>query len=332
MEMIAMRNQTLIVLSFLLTAVTGATAFYPATVRAEDLDPIHFSLAHPVNQHLENKHESEHRPVPVRQYWLSAFDIQSGLEGFVLFPDGKSQKATVKQVQSSWQVSFKTPRGDGPQHGIHSVYAVDKQVRDNVLYVRTAKWLTIHHSCGWGHGHKYSEERQTPAHLDAVPFEIVPPRLWDRNFHVRTKSGDQWLLKVLLNGKPVDNARVKVTTLEGWSKEMRTREDGTAQVQLIRDYYPKDWERFKRRRQNKLIVTAEYHINVQGEHEGKPYDRIQYSATLPWKYTPAEEDYSSYSSGLAVGGLSFLVTLIGVLFYRERRKKPLREVFFNEKN
>jgi hypothetical protein len=49
-------------------------------------------------------------------------------------------------------------------------------------------------------------------------------------------------------------------------------------------------------------------------------------STLPWRYLPARSEYTSYAHGLSLAGLAATATGIGVYAYRERRKRPYREV------
>jgi len=78
------------------------------------------------------------------------------------------------------------------------------------------------------------------------------------------------------------------------------------------------------------MVTAEYEADLKGSYQNKSYDRTSYIATLPWKYSPSRQDYSSYSFGLLIGSLSLTVSGIGVYAYRERRKKPYKRITFDE--
>ncbi len=273
--------------------------------------------------------ESEHRPVPQRIYHLNELRRQAGVQAFVRRPDGSVIEPELRfGVNPS--LSFQTPMGDGPVHGANSVYVVEQGVEDNTLIVRTAEWITMHHNCGWGHDGKFDETKTTPQSLDSIPFEIVINKLWDPNFHASVTSGDKVVITALSYGQPVPGASVTLSTEKGWNKQIVTDQDGKATLQLIRDYYPPSWPEFHRTFRGKFLVTARHDAEQNGSYKDKSYERISYIATLPWKYSPSRQDYSSNLYGLLIGALAMTVSGIGVYAYRERRKKPYRGISFDE--
>jgi hypothetical protein len=273
--------------------------------------------------------ESEHRPVPMRTYYFNEHRRWADVQAYVRRPDG-SVIEPEPHLGVNPTLSFPTPLGNGPVHGANNVYVVEQGVDGNNFVVRTAKWITMHHSCGWGHDGKFDQTLIHPQPLAAIPFEIVVDDLWDPNFHAKVTSGNQLRISVLSFGKPVAGARVTLTTDQGWNKKVVTDLDGMASVQLIRDYYPSSWAVFDRTHRGQFLVTARYDADLQGTYAGKPYERISYVATLPWKYSPSERDYSSYSYGLLIGTLTLTVSGVGVYAYRERRKRPYQGIVFDE--
>ncbi len=302
----------------------------PCIASAADIKPLQLSLP-PTSDRGRRPVESEHRPVPMRIYWLNDSNLSKDAEALVLHPDGSVEKVALKKRGRGMSVSFKTPFGDGPMHGVHNLYVIDRSVIDSVLRVRIAKWMTIHHHCSWGHDYKY-DERIRPKSLDTIPLEIVGEGLWDGNFHSDTRSGDRVTFRVLSYGRPVAKARVRLCTVRGWCKEHITDRDGTVTFQLIRDYYPEGWSQFRSRHRDRFYVTAEYEVKEQGIYSGKAYDGIKMVSTLSWWYSPSRKDYASYSMGLSVGMLSLTVTAIAIFIYRERRRRPLKEIILNEKD
>jgi len=273
--------------------------------------------------------ESEHRPVPQRIYHLNELRRQAGVQAFVRRPDGSVIEPELRYGVNS-SLLFDTPMGDGPVHGANNVYVVEQGIEDNALIVRTAEWITMHHSCGWGHDGKFDETKTTPQSLDTIPFEIVINKLWDPNFHASVTSGDQVVITVLSYGQPVPGARVTLSTDKGWNKQIMTDQDGKATIQLIRDYYPPSWPEFHRTFRGKFLVTAQYDAEQEGSYKDQSYERISYIASLPWKYSPSRQDYSSNLYGLLIGALAMTVSSIGVYAYRERRKKPYKGISFDE--
>jgi hypothetical protein len=319
----------------------------PAVCLAETVEPLWLSLSPPVSAAASDwedgnasvsvsrskgarpGHESEHRPTPFRKYWLNTSDVSPDAGAYVLRPDGSSVEIPLKFDEAP-SISFKTPLGDGPTHGANYVYVVDRKVAHGTLVIRVAKWLTIHHSCGWGHKHRVDAERMTSLSLTAVPFDMVINSLWDENFHSRVKSGDRLDIKVLHNNLPVKGALVSITTEEEWTREEKTGSDGTASMQMIRDHYPAKWSEFKKDRKNSFKVVSRYETKLEGMYLNQPYDRVQLVATFPWRYYPAGTDYSSYSCGLLIGTFSFGIGGAGIYAYRERRKKPFKKIVFDE--
>jgi hypothetical protein len=269
--------------------------------------------------------ESEHRPQPIRTYYFNDHRRLARINAFVRRPDGSVIQPTL-QLGVKPNLSFQTPFGEGPVHGANSVYLLEQGVEDHVLVARSAQWITMHHNCGWGHEHKFNLKRTQPQALNTLPLEIVIGDLWDTNFHAKVTSGQQLTITVLSYGKPLARARVQLQTGEKWVKEVVTGKDGTASLQLIRDYYPTKWSGFQRTKREEMLVTAFYETKEQGVFKDLEYERVQYITTLPWHYSPARADYSSYGLGLIIGLLGFTFTGGGIYFYRERRKKPYRGI------
>lgn len=275
---------------------------------------------------------SEHRAAPVKKFYLNLHDLSDNAKAYVMRPDGKMAEGKLSHDEGAWTVTFDTKPMDGSMDGIFNVYVVDKEVIDGTLLIKVAKMNVINHSCGWGHKYKFDKERLKPKQLDAIPLEIVGSELWNKNFHTSTMSGDNFVFSVLHNGKPVEGAAVRMRTQSGWVKMLRTGNDGKGSVQLIRDYYPENWTDFKARKKGNLLFTAEYEIEEKGTFEDSKYNKIRLITTLPWKYQPQRKEYTSYVYGISITTLFALVVGLGVYIHRQRRKKPYREVMFDEKD
>jgi hypothetical protein len=273
--------------------------------------------------------ESEHRPVGKRTYYFNEPRRRAVIKSYVRRPDGKVIEPELRLGYKP-NVSFSTPFGDGPVHGANSVYVVEQGVDDEVLTIRTAKWITMHHNCGWGHNGKFDKSLTTPQPLAAIPFEIVVDKLWDTNFHLSVSSGDRLGITVLSYGQPVPGATVSLTSEKGWSKRAVTDKEGGVTIQMIRDYYPPLWSRFQRTHRGEFLLTAQYSADQQGSFRGDSYHRARYTTTLPWQYSPSSKDYASYAYGLALGLFGMTVSGFGVYIYRERRRKPYKGICFDE--
>jgi hypothetical protein len=273
--------------------------------------------------------ESEHRPLPVRTYQILPEQLLPDAWAKMLQADGTAADLAVETCHTN-VFSLKLPMIDGPSHGPNNIYVVDQQVKDGILKVRTAKWLTIHHSCGWGHDFRNDPERLKARCLESAPLDIVVDNLWDGNFHNALNSGDELVIHVFSYGKPVAGATVTITSEKGWSKRKKTNAEGIARVQLIRDYYPPTWQTFKRTQLGKLALTAEFSEEGASSYKGEAYDKTEYISSFSWKYVPASDDYNSYSYGLLIGSLGFLGSGLGIFQYRLKRRKPKKTVVFDE--
>ena len=277
---------------------------------------------------------AEHRSVEVRTLFLNVPELSPGAEAFYLRPDGTRVKGDI--ISSKGVAALKvdhTPM-DGSQDGIYTVYVVNRSVENGTLNIQTAKMYLINHTCSWGHKfwQEYlHKERQKAKSSQDIPLEIVGENLWNEHVHNNARSGDTIPFTLLNQGRPLEGATLRITSGSGWSRSFKTGKDGVAKVQLIRDYYPVSWSAFKRNQRMTLLATSELDIDQSGSFNGQPYQKIHYSTTFPWRYQLQRDEYSSYTYGMGIVALCTVGTSMGVLFYRERRRRPYREVVFDEK-
>jgi hypothetical protein len=135
---------------------------------------------------------------------------------------------------------------------------------------------------------------------------------------------------VLQKGLPVQGARVRFVSHEGWSKEAVSDEQGRVSFQVIRDYFPA-WDDFKKRFKASYLIIAEANAAEKGTFKDQPYSSVRYQATLAGSYYPSPDDYRSYAWGLGIGLLIVLFCGSAVYLYRRRRVKPFQEVRFDER-
>lgn len=308
---------------------SGATSKGPVCEQHAPAPPVQAKKANSKGGRPAVVQESEHRPVAQRTYHFNHHRRWANITAYVRRPNGEVIEPKLSLGYTS-SVSFSTPFGSGPAHGANSVYVVEQGVSGEVLTIRTAKWITMHHSCGWGHDNKFDDKLINPQSLETIPFEIVIDKLWDPNFHLSVASGDILKITVLSYGKPVAGAMVTLSSEKGWNKQVLTDKNGQATIQMIRDYYPSLWTKFKRTHRGEFLVTAQYDADQKGSFDGDAYERVSYITTLPWKYSPSLNDYASYSYGLALALLAMTVSGFGVYIYRERRKKPYKGIIFDE--
>ena len=275
---------------------------------------------------------SEHRATSERIWYLNLHDLHPGAEAVILRSDGKRAESSLSHGRDGWSFVVDTKPLDGSLDGVFNLYVIDRAVSDGILTIRSAKASMINHSCGWGHKFKFDQDRLRPKNDVNIPLEIVVQDLWDKNFHSKTMSGDRLAVQVLQNGKPASGASVSFTTGSGWTKTVEADEDGKASIQLIRDYYPETWSLFDARKRSAVLVTAGVEAPEKGVYQGKAYRGIRLVATLPWRYSPQRKEYSSYAYGLGIAALFAVASGAGIYVYRERRKRPMREVTFDERS
>lgn len=278
---------------------------------------------------------SEHRSVEYRTLYLNVPELSPNAEAFYLRPDGSRVSAAISKEKGVAALRIDHRPLDGSQDGIYTVYVIDRKVENDVLQVQTAKMYLINHTCSWGHKfwQKYiHHERQKAKSSPEAPFEIVGEGLWEENVHNSARSGDVIPFTLLSQGQPVPASVLKVRSGTGWSRSFTTDKYGVAKVQLIRDYYPETWSLFKRSQRMGLLVSAEWEVEQPGEFRGQPFQKIHLTTTFPWRYQLQRDEYSSYTYGLGIAALCTVGTSMGVLFYRERRRRPYREVVFDEKD
>jgi len=276
--------------------------------------------------------EPSMRPMPKRSYVLSSSDISVNASAYLVLADGTLGKISLSRDEKEAKVEFETPVGDGPAHGANNVYVVDKKVAEGTLYVRTAKWISMHHSCGWGHDYKYNEERTAPRVLADIPLDLKVGSLWSGNFHDNVYSGDMIEIEAFNYGRPAAGTNISVTTDEKWTKRLRTDDAGKTSFRLIEDYFSDDWSRFNRGDKRAFSLVANYEAIEEGEYNGEKYEKVKMTTTLHWKYSPGKKGYESYSAGLYAGIFTIGIGGLGIYFHRSRKKNPLSSAALDEED
>lgn len=318
---------TILMLAIIYAPLSYAGAEFGEVLSLSESPPSSLKKGH---RHAGGEH-SEHQASPMKKFYLNTHDVSDSAEVYIMRPDGSVANGALKHGEDGLSVVVDTKPMDFTMDGIFNVYVVDKKVVDGTLIVQIAKMNVINHSCGWGHKWRHTPERLAPKYNNTVPLEIVGYGLWNEYFHTRTMSGDNIKFTVLSNGKPIEGASVKMRMQTGWVKAFKTDEEGNIYTQLIRDYYPEKWSDFDKRKRGQFLITAEYDANENGEFKGSKYNKVKMTATMPWKYYPQRNEYTSYLYGLIITVSAFLFTFGLVFFHRLQRKKSYKEIVFNEK-
>lgn len=215
-----------------------------------------------------------------------------------------------------------------PAQGYYRVYQTTRKLKGEVLSVSSAKAEVAN----FGHGGDEEEQAKAllaPRFLESAPIEIVRERNPGERVFFQLKSGDEQAFVVLQKGLPLQGARVRFISHQGWGKEAVSDEQGRVSFQVVRDYFPA-WREFQKRFKATYLVIADAHAAEIGSFKDQPYTSVSYQATLSGSYYPSPDDYTSYAWGLGIGSLVVLFCGVSIYLYRRRRVKPYQEVRFDE--
>jgi hypothetical protein len=213
--------------------------------------------------------------------------------------------------------------------GFYNAHVARESVQDGVLRMQLAKAELLKGSCCMKA--RDVDPAQTRAISDpTLPLEIVREHKPDEKLFTRIVSGDKINFTVISLGKPLPGAQVTMLTQQGWQRKAVSDGNGRVEFTMIRDYFPA-WDDFKRRTKESFVVVAETEKAESGTHQGQPYAKVAYQATLSGKYAPTPHDYKSYAWGLGIAVFVLAFGGLGVYLYRRRRVKPFQEVRFDEK-
>lgn len=272
---------------------------------------------------------------PTKRLWLRAGndpqksgfareDAEAMPEILLVRPGGKSEGEPLPPAEEGKRnLAFTMPG-----QGFYRVYATTRKLQGDTLHVNVAKAEVAHFT------HDGDEEERAKTItasrvLETAPIEIVRERQPDEKFFFRLRSGDEQAFIVLQKGLPVAGARVRFVSHAGWSKEAVSDEQGRVSFQVIRDYFP-PWQEFQKRFRATYLVIAEANAAESGSYKDQPYANVRYQASFSGGYSPAPDDYRSYTWGLGIGLLITLFCGVAIYLYRRRRVKPFQEVHFDE--
>lgn len=250
-------------------------------------------------------------------------DAEAATEIMLVSP-GKSEGEPLKMpAENHAGLAFEMPA-----QGYYRVYLTNRKLQGDKLSISVAKAEVAN----FGHGGDEEEQARAmlaPRFLESAPIEIVRERQPGEKQFFQLKSGDEQAYLVLQKGLPLQGARVRFVSHQGWSKEAVSDEQGRVVFQVIRDYYPQ-WSEFQKRFKAACLVIAEAEAAESGSYKDQSYSSVRYQATLSGSYQPSPDDYMSYAWGLGIGLLIVLFCGVAVYLYRRRRVKPFQELRFNE--
>lgn len=269
-----------------------------------------------------------------KRLWLRQGDDPAGA-GYVSTADLSSDFKLLDAKGNRSQV-FQTPMNglaraefEFGEEGFYNAHVSRESAKDGVLRVQLAKAEMLKGTC-CGKSVDMDPAQEKAISDPTLPLEIVREHHPKEKLYTRIASGDRVAFTVNRFGKPLAGVAVTMLTQRGWQKKAVADENGRVEFTMIRDYFP-DWNDFKRRTKETFVVVAEAEAAETGVHQGQPYSKVAYQATLSGKYAPSPYDYKSYAWGLGIAVFVFAFGGLGVYLYRRRRVKPFLEVRFDEK-
>lgn len=274
---------------------------------------------------------------PVKRLWLRAGadpqksgfareDAEATVEALLVRPQGKPEGELLPSVEDGKKnLSFEMP-----VQGYYRLYLTTRKLQGDTLGVSVAKSEVTNFSHG-GDEEERAQALTAARVLESAPIEIVREKKPDEKLFFQLKSGEEQAFVVLQKGLPLQGARVRFVSHNGWSKEAMSDEQGRVSFQIVRDYFPA-WDDFQKRFKATYLVIAEAGVAEAGSFKDQPYSNVRYQATLSGAYYPSPDDYRSYAWGLGVGFAFLLFCGTAIYLYRRRRVKPFAEVRFDEKH
>ncbi len=251
-------------------------------------------------------------------------DDETDYELTLMSPEGNKEKIEIV-TDSICYAKFELN-----EEGYYNTYLTIKKAVGDTLHVSIAKAELLNHSCRNGH-HKRLEARPVRTYPEVTDFEMIRNRNPHEDYHYFTSSGSEEVFKVIYDGKPRSGVKVTLNTEKGWSKTFFTDENGEINAQFIQDYFSK-WQELNSREIYYYMLKADYTTEKDIHFKGKDYSYVHYTLTMSDGYHPARTMYASMVWGLIVFLIALIASVAGIFIYKERRKRPYKEIKFNESN
>ncbi|MDD5057563.1 MAG: hypothetical protein PHQ60_06800 [Sideroxydans sp.] len=251
-------------------------------------------------------------------------DAEAEVATLLVTPNGNPEGEALPAADDSHKgLSFEMP-----VQGFYRLYLTSRKLQGDTLNVAVAKAEIANIGHG-GDEEEINKALVAQRVLESAPIEIVRERKPDEKRFFQLKSGEEQAFIVLQKGLPVQGARVRFVSYQGWSKEAVSDEQGRVSFQIIRDYFP-PWNEFEKRFKATYLLIADVTVAEAGTFKEQPYSNVRYQTTLTGNYYPSPDDYASYAWGLGIGTLILLFSGTAVYLYRRRRVQPYREVRFDD--
>jgi hypothetical protein len=297
--------------------------------------PIYFTLSDPNEKDTSMggmhsngfDYKNEMSKAPSKKIWL-VFEKNKPISSFDLKTFVFDTKQTQKNIKIDNKDGITAYSFEMPKSGYYNLFAENETIKNHTLFYRVAKLEYLNGK----HGGKdvYDENVKKELKTNKVKIDLV--RLKDKkedSFFYTIAMGDTLKFKATLDGKPLKNADITINLNSGWSKNIKTDENGTASFVMIRDYFP-SWNDFNKRYKQDLLLTLTFGEEKNGHLGDNEYKKVNYILTYPLSYYPNSSDYQSYGYGLIIGIFIFTLSGIIIYIYRRNRTKPFKEIKYEE--
>ena len=143
-------------------------------------------------------------------------------EFYCYSPHGELQTCGVDSAKT-----YKEPGFSNPVEGYYNLYMIQKDVRNDTLFVQIAKAELLNHACR--NGHKSVDEKIRPhIYPEMIPLEITRSRIRLENLHFFVSSGDKLTFELSRFSEPLKDVPLTFITHHGWQKTISSNREGKA--------------------------------------------------------------------------------------------------------
>ncbi len=243
-------------------------------------------------------------------------EMESSASGGMVWleqPDNTIRGVEVKQRRSVFSASYPAVAG-----GWYRVFAYnDLGVRDD------SRIHLFSYYSFMSHGEKVDEKEPLPTdrkgYFEGKP-ELELVRVYaDGEGRYRNHVGRKIRVRALFRGKPVVGRPMALTTLQGWRQVQTTDANGDAFFTLIKEDFHGDGVR--RRKTELYLLRLEHRIEHGGEYQGASFGSERYIATLPFRVSPAKDDWQSQRMAYLVAMITIIGAGVAVAIRRRRGRR-----------